>query len=96
MSLAADMREMGARARGAAVALRLADAAVHTEAIRAMARQVRARTEAIFAANAADVAGAEGMVDRLRLDSSRIDALAAALEQVAALPDPVGRETARW
>jgi glutamate-5-semialdehyde dehydrogenase len=96
MSLEADMIEMGRRARVAAEALRKADAATRSAAIRAMARRVRTRADPILAANAADVAAATGMIDRLRLDSVRIEALAAGVEQVAALPDPLGRETARW
>jgi glutamate-5-semialdehyde dehydrogenase len=96
MSLEADMIAMGRRARAAAEALRKADAATRSAAIRAMARQVRTRADPILAANAADVAAATGMIDRLRLDPGRIEALAAGVEQVAALPDPLGRETARW
>jgi glutamate-5-semialdehyde dehydrogenase len=96
MSLEADMIAMGRRARAAAEALRKADAATRSAAIAAMARQVRVRAAAILAANAADVAAARDMVDRLRLDPGRIEALAAGLAEVAALPDPLGRETARW
>jgi len=96
MSLAGDMIAMGRRARAAGDALRRTDAATRTAAIAAMAAHVRARAGAILAANAADVAEAAGMVDRLRLDPARVEALAASLEQVAALPDPMGRETARW
>jgi glutamate-5-semialdehyde dehydrogenase len=96
MSLADDMTSMGRRARAAADALRRAGAGTRTIAIAAMARQVRARAGAILDANATDVARATDMIDRLRLDPGRIVALARALEQVAALPDPVGRETARW
>jgi glutamate-5-semialdehyde dehydrogenase len=50
----------------------------------------------VIAANAEDVAGATGMVDRLRLDQGRVEAIAKALEEVAQLPDPVGEEMARW
>lgn len=96
MSLADDMKDMGRRARAAAATLRQTDAATRSAAIAAMARQVRARVPAILGANAADVAGASGMIDRLRLDPGRVEALADALDQVAALPDPLGRETARW
>ncbi len=50
----------------------------------------------MLAANAADVAEATQMIDRLRLDEQRLEGVALALEQVADLPDPVGTEIARW
>ena len=61
-----------------------------------MARHVRARANEILAANAEDVADATAMVDRLLLNAERLEAIATALEQIAALPDPVGRVMARW
>jgi glutamate-5-semialdehyde dehydrogenase len=63
----------------------------------AMAGALRSRTGELLAANAADVeeARARGttgaMLDRLALDPSRVQAIAAAVEEVAALADPVGR-----
>lgn len=96
MSLEADMRSMGAAARAASEVLRDAPAARRSEAIRAGARQIRARAAAILVANEADVAAASGMIDRLRLDAARLEGVAAGVEAVAALPDPVGREQARW
>ena len=65
-------------------------------------RRIRANTRAILAANAQDMdaaraaALAPAMLDRLQLSESRIDAMAHGLEEIAALPDPVGRELARW
>lgn len=65
-------------------------------ALRAAAAAIRADGEAILAANARDIAAAEAnglsgaMLDRLRLDPSRLEAMAAGVEAVAALPDPVG------
>ncbi len=96
MTLEDDMMAMGRAARRAAETMRRADAATRTAAIRAMAAEVRARRADILAANAADVAAASGLIDRLRLDEGRIEAVAAALEAVADLPDPLGRELARW
>jgi glutamate-5-semialdehyde dehydrogenase len=96
MSLAQTMAAMGRDARAAASVLRTAPAEARTAAIRAMAGQVRARADEILAANAADVAGATSLVDRLRLDEARLEGVAAALDQVAGLPDPVGAEIARW
>jgi len=57
---------------------------------------MRADVKEILAANAADVAAATSLVDRLRLDESRIEAIGAALDQMAALPDVVGETIARW
>jgi glutamate-5-semialdehyde dehydrogenase len=90
------MIEMGRKARAAAQALRKADAATRTAAIAAIAAQLRARADRILAANAGDIARATRLVDRLRLDSARLEAIAAGVEQIAALPDPVGAEMARW
>ena len=96
MTLAAQMREMGRDARAAAAALRLASADQRSEAIRASARALRGRQQSILAANAADLVGATGLLDRLRLDEARLEAIARSLETVADLPDPVGEEMARW
>jgi glutamate-5-semialdehyde dehydrogenase len=96
MSLAADMDAMGARARAAATVLREASADARTAAIRAAAGEIRTRAPEILAANEADVAAATAMIDRLRLDEAGLEAIAAAMEAVAGLPDPVGEEMARW
>ncbi len=61
-----------------------------------MAGHLRTGAADILAANAEDVANATGMVDRLRLDPDRVETIARALEEVAALPDPVGAEIERW
>lgn len=67
------------------------------KALEAIAAALTAASEDIIAANARDLErGAEegigdGLLDRLRLDDKRIQALAAAVREVAALPDPVGR-----
>jgi glutamate-5-semialdehyde dehydrogenase len=90
------MNELGRDARAAAAALRSAPAEQRSAAILAMAAGVRANAAAILEANAADVAAATGMIDRLRLDQARVEAIAAALDEIAALPDPVGAEIARW
>jgi glutamate-5-semialdehyde dehydrogenase len=90
------MHRIGAAARSASEALRTAPASQRSAAIRAMAGQVRRHSDAIISANALDVAGASAMIDRLRLDPERIEAIAAALEEIAALPDPVGSVIDRW
>jgi glutamate-5-semialdehyde dehydrogenase len=96
VNLQAMMDEMGREARNAAAILRAAPAERRSAAIQAMARRIRDHMGAILSANALDVAGATVMVDRLRLDEERVEAIARALEAVAGLPDPVGEEMARW
>ncbi len=96
MSLRAKMEAMGGEARDAAALLRTGAAETRSAAIVAMARRLRENKAAVLAANAADVAAASGMVDRLRLDDARLEAIARSLEDVASLPDPVGAEIARW
>jgi glutamate-5-semialdehyde dehydrogenase len=101
-SLQAEMTALGRAAKSAARALRLAAAEQRTRAIAGMAKAVRARADEILAASAGDVAaaGAAGlaapMVDRLLLDEARLEGVAQALETIAAIPDPVGEEIARW
>ena len=90
------MLKMGEAARAAAESLRLASAEQRTHAIQAMSRHIGARASEILEANARDVRAASGLIDRLRLDEDRVRAMAAGVEAVAALPDPVGTEMARW
>jgi len=100
--LAATMAAIGRRAREAAAELALASADAKAAALRAAAAALRARQAEILSANAADVAAAEAagigaaLVDRLMLDPKRVEAMAKGLEDIAALPDPVGRVLARW
>jgi glutamate-5-semialdehyde dehydrogenase len=96
------MMAMGRAARDGARALRLASAEQRTAAISAMAAAIRDGAGSILAANARDLtaakaAGVSGpMLDRLLLDDGRVEDLARAIETVAAIPDPVGAEIARW
>ena len=94
------MAELAAAARTAAGALARTSTEAKNDALRAAAGAIRQRREHILAANARDVEEASGLtdalVDRLRLDDDRVEGIAASLEQVAALPDPVGSEEARW
>lgn len=84
-------------ARDASSVLATATTAVKDAALRAIAASVRQATDEIVRANHDDlVAGEEnglssGLLDRLRLDPARIDALAAAVEHVVGLTDPVGQ-----
>lgn len=100
--LAAAMLAMGRRARAAAEAMRTAPPETRTAALKAAAEALRARSEDILAANARDIGRArdgglsEALIDRLALTPVRIAAIADAVAEVAALPDPLGRELARW
>ena len=96
MSLRQRLYEMGPAARAAADLLRTAPAEQRTEAIRAMATHIRARSAEILAANAEDMAAATSMLDRLMLNEERLEAMATALEDIAALPDPVGHVMSEW
>jgi glutamate-5-semialdehyde dehydrogenase len=84
------------RARVAARALALLPTAAKDAALQSAAEAIGAHTEQILAANAEDLAAARAagtptaMLDRLALDSKRVDGIAAGLRQVAGLPDPVG------
>ena len=100
--IAREMAELGQRARAAVHELGQADTERKNEALRAAAAALRDRTDDLLAANAKDMAAAEAreiaasLLDRLKLDAGRIDAMAAGLEQIAELPDPVGEVLADW
>jgi glutamate-5-semialdehyde dehydrogenase len=88
--------EMGQRARAAATRLAATPTADKAHALIEAARAIRAQDKAILAANAEDVSRAQAnglsaaMIDRLALNPARLEGMAAGLEAVAALPDPVG------
>ncbi len=89
-------RELLVAARASMGALALAGAEKRRAALRAMAARLRSECAAILAANAEDLEAARAtvapvMLDRLRLDEARVEAMAAGVEAVAALPDPLGR-----
>ena len=96
------MDDIGRRARAAARSLSIASTAAKDAALAAMAVEIRATTPEILIANALDVADgkAKGLsgsfIDRLILTEARIEAMAAGLEAIAALGDPVGRVLAAW
>ena len=93
--------EMGARARVAAKIMAVAPTGAKAAALRAAAAELRAQAPAILAANARDMDASKtaglssAMLDRLRLDEGRLAAIADAVEDVAGLADPVGREIDR-
>ena len=88
--------EMTLKARAAARILAQADDAVKAAALKAAAATLRLQAPDILAANAKDVEAATkaglsaALLDRLKLDSKRIEGMASAVEQVAVLADPVG------
>jgi glutamate-5-semialdehyde dehydrogenase len=96
------MHETGLRARRAARVLALAPARQKDDALAAAAKEIRARAGDVLAANARDLAEAKAskataaFLDRLALDEKRVDAMAAGLEVVRGLPDPIGSVTERW
>ncbi|KIU26634.1 gamma-glutamyl phosphate reductase [Sphingomonas melonis] len=89
--------DMGARARRAAGMLAGLPTAVKAAGLRAAAAAVRERAPAILDANVRDMAAGEArglsgaLLDRLRLDAARIEGIAAGIEAVAGLDDPVGQ-----
>jgi glutamate-5-semialdehyde dehydrogenase len=96
------MRSIGEAAKAASRRLSIATAEEKNTALRAAAKELRKRTPEILAANAKDIEAAKAagrpaaFVDRLLLDEKRISAIAAGLEDIAALPDPVGTVLAEW
>ena len=100
--LAATMHQLGEDARTAARQLANTSGEAKDRALRAAAASLRASEDDILAANAKDMAAAEqrqlspAMLDRLALNPSRVEAMAAGLEAIAAQADPVGAEIARW
>jgi glutamate-5-semialdehyde dehydrogenase len=93
------MQRVGMQAREAARALARADTNAKNAALRAMAAAIRRDAAALREANARDVEAARAkghdaaFVDRLALKPATIEAMAEGLEQIAALPDPVGEVT---
>jgi glutamate-5-semialdehyde dehydrogenase len=99
---AAVMPEIGQRARAAARLLALAPSAQKDQALSAIAEAIRQRKAAILAANAEDIAEAKrggansAFLDRLALDDKRVAAMAAGVDVIRELADPVGEVTERW
>jgi len=99
---AAIVAELGRRAREAAVALRNASTETKNRALADAARLIRSERPAILAANAKDIeaARAAGMTaalqDRLLLNDARVEGMAKGLDDIVALPDPVGAEIEAW
>lgn len=101
-TLAELMRGLGTRARAAARELARATTAQKDAALRAAAAAIRAGRAGIIAANARDMEAArarglaQALLDRLLLDAGRVEGMAGSIDEVIALPDPVGQVMAEW
>ena len=96
------MLTLGRAARAAAKLLALAPAAQKNQALTAMAAKIRRSAADILAENRRDLEAAQGknlktsFIDRLTLNDARVEDMAKGLEDIAALPDPVGEVIAKW
>jgi glutamate-5-semialdehyde dehydrogenase len=101
-SPAAQIEELGRRARAASRSLALCPAALRNSALLAMADALEAAANAIMAANAEDLAAAPAYglnvaaIDRLRLTPERVAAMAKGVREVADLPDPLDGVIREW
>jgi glutamate-5-semialdehyde dehydrogenase len=100
--IAAAMAEIGRKAGAAARVLALASTAQKDDALARMAAAIRAQKDRILAANAEDVAEARAagvtgsFLDRLALTEARVEGIAAGIEAIRAIKDPVGAVTEAW
>jgi glutamate-5-semialdehyde dehydrogenase len=96
------IHQMGRQARAAAYELAQLTSNEKNAILRAMAAAIRKSAPVLLEVNNLDlIAGvekglSEAMLDRLRLDEKRIEAMAAGIDQVATLPDPVGQVMDKW
>jgi glutamate-5-semialdehyde dehydrogenase len=96
------IHQMGQQARAAAHLLAQLSTDEKNAILREMATSIRSRVPALLAANALDLEAGKAkglssaMLDRLKLDETRIEAMALGIEQVATLPDPVGQVLDDW
>ena len=96
MSIKTRVMELGREARAASRMVAASDVATRNRALLAVREAIADQATAVLAANAEDVARGRTqglstpLLDRLVLDQARLEGILASLEQVAALPDPVG------
>ena len=96
------IHQMGRQAREAAYRLAQLTSDEKNTILRTIAGSIRAEAASILHANTLDLAAGSkkglstAMLDRLRLDDARIEAMAAGIDQVATLPDPVGQVMEKW
>jgi len=94
--IARQIREIASKARVASRAMATCPTAIKNAALCAMAKSFRANEKLILAENRKDLEKGEAagigkaMLDRLDLGKGRVEAMAVALEEVAAIEDPVG------
>ena len=100
--LAAQMHALGREAAASRAALALSTGQARNRALLAAAGHIRDRAPQILAANARDMEAARArglsaaMLDRLQLTEKRVESMAAGIEQIAALPDPIGAVSDEW
>jgi glutamate-5-semialdehyde dehydrogenase len=96
------VEELARNARAAAYKLSQLTGDQKNTILRAMAAELRARTPEIVAANALDLSAGEEkglskpMLERLKLDAEKVNGVACGIDQVVALPDPVGQVMEKW
>lgn len=96
------MHDIGKRAKKASHILAKASGEQKEKALKAMSEEIKKQEKAIIAANEADIKNAEekgldkAMIDRLRLDSKKINSMASGLIEIANFEDPVDKELAAW
>ena len=99
LDVAKYVQDLGIAARAAARELARADTAAKNRALQAMAAEIRKQANAIIAANADDVKNTKGrdaaFLDRLRLTPELVEQMAAGVEAVVALEDPIGKISER-
>ncbi len=96
------MRALAKAAKEASHLVAIAPTEVKDRALKAIANALRLASKEILAANDLDIGAArqaskgEAFIDRLALNSKRVEAMASAVEEIVALKDPVGEVTERW
>lgn len=101
-NLEAQMHALGHAAAASRAQLALSSGEARNRALLAAAGHIRSRSAQIIAANALDMEAARArglsaaMLDRLQLNEKRVESMATGIEQIAALPDPIGAVSAEW
>lgn len=102
LDIVAAVKEIGVKAKAAARKIASADSGAKNRALSRIAAELRRQAPEIVKANAQDLAAAKekgisgALLDRLMLDEKRVNAVADAVAEVIALPDPIGEVTSMW
>ncbi|WP_273756071.1 glutamate-5-semialdehyde dehydrogenase [Bartonella sp. MM73XJBT] len=102
MALKEQMKDMGRKARHAAAALAVMSSEQKNKALEMIALSLEAQSAEILQANCQDLENAAqnnlkaAMVDRLKLDESRLRAIIESVHQIVHLPDPIGQVMSEW